>query len=686
MTSWKDDKDLGPWAFHPQPDKWGYLNNPRWYKDTVAPVNYTGNEDEEPQVWTSANAGKGPYSRDGFDRHHPCGHWHKQPLEESAGPVSEFEVYFELLPGTVSQPSLGIYTDLLSSESFISVNANDFDGTVSWYFEVVGFNSNDFDVTVYAIDSDDNIYSTVVIPSGTVGVTGYELFRIREDFTPTIYDNEGMYGIKVEIPEGETLSYYPLTCMITVARIIVRQSEATKSYMQIPLYGYYYNYALQEYSSYPYDYPVGMEIYDLHTVSDTSTDGYMATSVWQYNSGELSNISKISFSPAVRGPTSRYKSTYINISATSNFQHFHYMLYSTTGSDIQRDDATPDLWTSDTQVHTDNVSGRVYTPVPNSLVYWQSGVDAYPFTYDLTPDMSGFGPGTHYFAVGGELYYGLPLENEWEHWQTWLHFTIPTGYKIDTFSIHVASYSPKDMRWTIEYTLVPNDATITISLYDITAGALVVGSELEWDLDEVFSRKFAELTSSSLISGHEYRAAIDLPYDVNTTWIMPPEIMDAQLLIGIDPISHITTWRRCLMHFIGEHDNWTVPDAWGVDYWGSAQGSICVSPRVLMYVGESDSVYFETTIYSQRTLAVGQEDYFCVYLEDLTVDENSGATGSDVVESLLQWPEDIENVPSRKRSASLTVVNDNVYGNRQPNGPDDYYAVFINGFIVTKII
>jgi hypothetical protein len=73
---WEDDKDLGPepWNFTEQPDKWGYLNNPRWQPVPSAPVNYSGNEGAEPQIWTPW-AGK--YNDGGSDIHNPCGHWHK---------------------------------------------------------------------------------------------------------------------------------------------------------------------------------------------------------------------------------------------------------------------------------------------------------------------------------------------------------------------------------------------------------------------------------------------------------------------------------------------------------------------------------------------------------------------------------------------------------------------------------
>ena len=61
--SWKDDKDLGSWEFSEQPNKWGYLNNPRWssQRNAVDFSNRVGNP------------------IDPTDTHKPCGHWHKNP-------------------------------------------------------------------------------------------------------------------------------------------------------------------------------------------------------------------------------------------------------------------------------------------------------------------------------------------------------------------------------------------------------------------------------------------------------------------------------------------------------------------------------------------------------------------------------------------------------------------------------
>ena len=61
--SWKDDKDLGSWEFSEQPNKWGYLNNPKWSEKTDA------------QEFSEAVGNP----IDPANTHVPCGHWHKNP-------------------------------------------------------------------------------------------------------------------------------------------------------------------------------------------------------------------------------------------------------------------------------------------------------------------------------------------------------------------------------------------------------------------------------------------------------------------------------------------------------------------------------------------------------------------------------------------------------------------------------
>jgi len=86
MADWKNDKNLGPWAFLKQRDKWAYLNNPRWRPIPRefyhgGPDDYSGREGEEPQIWTPHHQPKYPSGT--IKRHHQCGHWHEKDIEFS---------------------------------------------------------------------------------------------------------------------------------------------------------------------------------------------------------------------------------------------------------------------------------------------------------------------------------------------------------------------------------------------------------------------------------------------------------------------------------------------------------------------------------------------------------------------------------------------------------------------------
>jgi hypothetical protein len=79
--TWKDDKDLGPWPFVAQPNKWGYLNNPRWLDNARkfvkgGPDDYDSYESLEPQVWSTPDRMK-IMGSNGEKTHEQCGHWHK---------------------------------------------------------------------------------------------------------------------------------------------------------------------------------------------------------------------------------------------------------------------------------------------------------------------------------------------------------------------------------------------------------------------------------------------------------------------------------------------------------------------------------------------------------------------------------------------------------------------------------
>ena len=67
VGNWEDDQNLGSWPFIEQPDKWGYLNNPRWSNGKKAAADSMSASEFCEGIGLSLDP----------DTHKPCGHWHK---------------------------------------------------------------------------------------------------------------------------------------------------------------------------------------------------------------------------------------------------------------------------------------------------------------------------------------------------------------------------------------------------------------------------------------------------------------------------------------------------------------------------------------------------------------------------------------------------------------------------------
>jgi len=117
----KDNKGAGAWAFIKQPNKWGYLNNPRWMTTQSEPVNYDGRESEEPQIWDDSNV---PFSKVGADEHIPCGHWHT-PQGSGGGGGNGGETEYDYLYIALIDYSLTPY-------QWRIVKLNKSDGAIVW--------------------------------------------------------------------------------------------------------------------------------------------------------------------------------------------------------------------------------------------------------------------------------------------------------------------------------------------------------------------------------------------------------------------------------------------------------------------------------------------------------------------------------------------------------------------------
>lgn len=117
MTWITDNKGQGPWDLSLQPDKWGYLNNPKFTTPASDATNYSGDPTSEPQVW-STEQGRG--SSGTQVGHNPCGHWHKLPMEDGPGSSRK------QVPGSIGYTSQQM--NINEQQTFTFINA---DGVVA---------------------------------------------------------------------------------------------------------------------------------------------------------------------------------------------------------------------------------------------------------------------------------------------------------------------------------------------------------------------------------------------------------------------------------------------------------------------------------------------------------------------------------------------------------------------------
>ena len=106
--SWKDNKNLGPWPFVEQPDKWGYLNNPRWSNQPDA----------------RAFCAKFGLPLDSPNCHLPCGHWHKGIIEIpeeiiNLGPNWWYQPSIDVRDGIVG--AVAMYFDGVSEDRIVGL-------------------------------------------------------------------------------------------------------------------------------------------------------------------------------------------------------------------------------------------------------------------------------------------------------------------------------------------------------------------------------------------------------------------------------------------------------------------------------------------------------------------------------------------------------------------------------------
>jgi hypothetical protein len=138
--------------------------------------------------------------------------------------AANVEVSFEMVDPGLSSLAAGSTSFLRTA---LGLNAADFDGSPEFYFEVVATNSDSSarTVTLYDVTNSTN-RATISVPASTTSLS-----RLRSSaFSPA----SGNVIYRVVTPQTTNDNQV----QVSAARIVVVQTAATKTVVQIPLTGY----------------------------------------------------------------------------------------------------------------------------------------------------------------------------------------------------------------------------------------------------------------------------------------------------------------------------------------------------------------------------------------------------------------------------------------------------------------
>ena len=515
--SWKDDKNLGPWKFSEQPNKWGYLNNPFWQSEPGPPISYDGHEDEEPQAWDLNATSKG-----GGTKHIPCGHWHKK--RSYVPEPRTIETYIDLLSSGCCMPDMtdtyldetGPFYDATFISTYKPLNTEDYTGDeVTYTFEIVASNISWInDGYVYLVDESDEIVATIIVPQGYRGPytansdgTGDVTHRARQywafrtEFTPS--PGEHQYGLRVYIAStGRQDDWYEApTCVVKVpsARIIIRQSNPTASVVHIPMFTLvnwchmdWTGSVLEAFGSHAVSSgtETGGPDITAHTYEDCDSGSYEdeCRQVWKFDSNQLAKADKVVLDASMAYVPSDYIKT-------SVMTFYGVPTYTWAEIDLRWSTSyvsSPDSFSSgspgDPIVY--DSSSNAFHYVEGSIVEWGLAADGVPWARTVYLNVSSLtaADGFYLYICSWENTYGGDTPSgPYAHWGKWRSFSIPSGRTISKAWINYYAYYSDDnsryeLKATFDYELAPADICDGyVILYDVTSDSYISESELVWD-------------------------------------------------------------------------------------------------------------------------------------------------------------------------------------------------------------
>ena len=668
MADWLTYKGQSPWVCIPvikntydEGDKTTSVLNPVWVVDQDGVTDRT--------------------------KHDPCGYWPRLPYSPPPpveGPM--FEVYHEMLPAETAHVWMSNEIEYVyPMETFISFDPLDFDGVVKFEFEIIGMNKGEYYFKVALVDADYTVCHELILPANTEGTTGYELFRIREEFTPIAGSIN--YGLKFIIdPEGVDVLGNLLTVVVSNARIIVTQSSPTKTRIQIPMFGSEYVYAVPGSPADHISYPEGVSVHNQTSYTNVNdytnkwpgATGYVTasdkvTNVWMYSESDLKDVSKVTLSVLAKSPMTPIDTvkTIVMISSAGWSGHSDWGVYTTPTSwaNTACSGATSVSGSGfENIVWQDGCTGAIFTPVPNSQIVPEPD----PWDTTVYPDLSGISGSLD--VCMGWMFSGNP----WQHGALWFTLTVNPGRSIIDEVMTVVPGSTnlkKDV--TLTYKIIPTETNpLYVALFDITTNSMVAGSEQSWIWDEGWVRKDIEIPTGNMVSGHEYEFRVKCVDHYVVSTDIAPEIADVQLLINVTGIENLTTWHRVFHRADNIRDNWYTPVTWGGDYWEYGYGANCIMHRAKVSIPEGATVMFEQVVFTAYDDSVDEADYQYISLLE---------NGVEIEGSKLVWTNTDYNTRTRKRSGVLPVINDQVLGSKYGESEDGYIFP-IEGFVLIKVI
>jgi len=134
-------------------------------------------------------------------------------------PTADLEVPIEMVDYTLSSAAASA---TLFERTRTSLNPGDYDGTVSYYFEVIGVNTDSVTRSVALVDAFGSTVATVSLPATTTTST-----RVRATFSPSGSNNNFRLQLDRTTSNDQLL--------VQTARMLVNQQNATKTRIYIPL-------------------------------------------------------------------------------------------------------------------------------------------------------------------------------------------------------------------------------------------------------------------------------------------------------------------------------------------------------------------------------------------------------------------------------------------------------------------